>query len=216
MNIFPLPSDTLDSVCDRGATTDQTITTAGFTIGANTLDTNEWAYLDGQNQSVKTAGSPSFVDLTLTAPSAQSYKFTNVGTLALGLQGQASGQISAFELFSKDGDGTDAVYFEIFGKGTPSTTANSESLIMQWDTSSTAYKIWTRVLGSGTPRDLILQIGANTNQLVLYYDGRIALEYGVRRLECGELKADIPDSDPAETGMLYYDPVTNIVYRSTG
>src|SRR3990167_6204157 len=38
----------------------------GLTIGANTLTTSEWAFLDGQNQVVATTSSPTFVDLTLT------------------------------------------------------------------------------------------------------------------------------------------------------
>lgn len=37
-----------------------------FAIGANTLDTNEWAYLDGQDQAVKTTSSPTFVNPVAT------------------------------------------------------------------------------------------------------------------------------------------------------
>ena len=40
------------------------ITGTSFIIGANTLDTNEWAYLDGQNQAVKTTSSPTFANIT--------------------------------------------------------------------------------------------------------------------------------------------------------
>lgn len=39
--------------------------TTGFTIGYNTLDTNEWAFLDGQDQAVKKASTPEFVGLTV-------------------------------------------------------------------------------------------------------------------------------------------------------
>jgi hypothetical protein len=42
------------------------VTGTSFVIGANTLTTSEWAFLDGQDQSVLKAGSPQFVDLTLT------------------------------------------------------------------------------------------------------------------------------------------------------
>ena len=35
-----------------------------FTIGANTLNTTEWAFLDGQDQAVKTTSSPAFVAVT--------------------------------------------------------------------------------------------------------------------------------------------------------
>ncbi len=43
-----------------------TITSTSFIIGGNTLDTNEWAYLDGLDQALKTSDSPTFVGLTTT------------------------------------------------------------------------------------------------------------------------------------------------------
>ena len=42
------------------------LTATDITIGANTVDTNEWAFLDGLNQSVSTGDSPTFAGLTLT------------------------------------------------------------------------------------------------------------------------------------------------------
>ena len=41
-------------------------TAVGFTINGDTLDTNEWAYLDGQDQAVDTTASPQFADLVIT------------------------------------------------------------------------------------------------------------------------------------------------------
>lgn len=49
-------------------TAGDTVSSSGFTIGANTLDTNEWAFLDGQDQAVKTTSSPTFVGLNVTSP----------------------------------------------------------------------------------------------------------------------------------------------------
>ena len=43
-----------------------TITSKYFIIGGNTLDTNEWAFLDGLDQALKTSDSPAFVAATLT------------------------------------------------------------------------------------------------------------------------------------------------------
>ncbi|MFA5407037.1 MAG: hypothetical protein WC307_06795, partial [Candidatus Nanoarchaeia archaeon] len=57
-------------------------TATSVTIGANTLDTNEWAYLDGLNQALKTTDSPSFASLTLTDNSAT---ITHTGTTSLTL-----------------------------------------------------------------------------------------------------------------------------------
>ena len=43
------------------------ITGTSFTIGANTLNTTEWAFLDGQDQSVFKASSPTFANLTIAS-----------------------------------------------------------------------------------------------------------------------------------------------------
>jgi len=40
-------------------------TATSIAIGVNTLDTNEWAFLDGQNQAVATTSSPTFAGLAL-------------------------------------------------------------------------------------------------------------------------------------------------------
>ncbi|TSC94215.1 MAG: Uncharacterized protein CEN87_566, partial [Parcubacteria group bacterium Licking1014_1] len=42
------------------------ITGTSFIIGANTLTTSEWAFLDGQDQAVKTTSSPTFAGLTVS------------------------------------------------------------------------------------------------------------------------------------------------------
>ena len=59
------------SLADNGLTTTGAIsggaiTGTSFIIGANTLTTTEWAFLDGQDQSVFTTSSPSFVNITAT------------------------------------------------------------------------------------------------------------------------------------------------------
>jgi len=41
-------------------------TATSIAIGANTLDTNEWAFLDGQDQALKISDSPTFDDITTT------------------------------------------------------------------------------------------------------------------------------------------------------
>lgn len=48
-------------------TTTGAITGLSFTIGANTLTTTEWAYLDGLNQSLATTSSPTFNAITATS-----------------------------------------------------------------------------------------------------------------------------------------------------
>ena len=55
-----------------GAITGTTITGTSFVIGANTLDTTEWANLDGLNQTVATTSSPAFAGATITQAAATS------------------------------------------------------------------------------------------------------------------------------------------------
>jgi hypothetical protein len=55
------------------------ITGTSFIIGANTLDTNEWAYLDGQDQAVKTTSDVIHNKITLGAGGAGTdYQFLSV------------------------------------------------------------------------------------------------------------------------------------------
>ena len=46
------------------------LTTTDITIGANTIDTNEWAFLDGLNQSLATGSSATFANVTDSALTA--------------------------------------------------------------------------------------------------------------------------------------------------
>lgn len=52
-----------------------------FSIGDNKLTTTEWAFLDGQNQAVKTTDSPTFVGLTLSGAIATPTNITASGTI---------------------------------------------------------------------------------------------------------------------------------------
>jgi hypothetical protein len=49
------------------------ITGTSFIIGANTLDTTEWAYLDGQDQSVFTTSTPQFARLGIGTTASSAY-----------------------------------------------------------------------------------------------------------------------------------------------
>lgn len=64
-------ADTLYSVVSRGSVAGgnlsaSTVTVTAVTIGANTLNTSEWAYLDGQNQAVTSGSSPNFNNSNMT------------------------------------------------------------------------------------------------------------------------------------------------------
>lgn len=54
-----------DNLLTTGTVGAGAITGTSFIIGGNTLDTNEWAYLDGQDQAIKTTSDPTFDDITV-------------------------------------------------------------------------------------------------------------------------------------------------------
>jgi len=76
------------------------LTVTNITIGANLIDTNEWAYLDGLDQAVKTTSSPTFAGLTL----AGSTDFQNNAVTNLGDAGNDFGATNNFvgSTFSDD------------------------------------------------------------------------------------------------------------------
>ena len=57
---------TVGTLASDGTISGTAITGTSFVIGANTLDTNEWVFLDGHNQSVFTTSTPSFPQISIT------------------------------------------------------------------------------------------------------------------------------------------------------
>lgn len=75
------------------------------------------------HQDVRTTASPEFVNITITDPVVP-WKFMKTqinvaGNTELALQSQTSGAATRFGLFSKDGDGTDNVFFHLYASGRP-------------------------------------------------------------------------------------------------
>ena len=62
-----LSVDASGNVLTTGTLGAGAITGTSFIIGANTLNTTEWAFLDGQDQSVFTTSTPQFANLKITA-----------------------------------------------------------------------------------------------------------------------------------------------------
>ncbi len=96
-------------------------------------------------------------DVVLSGGS-QNYNFTDRSTL-LSLQGQSSGSGAGFELYSKDGDGTDNVDFNIFAVGTPDSIDNRERLLIRYD-SGGFYALRSEAAGSGTVRPITFVMGS--------------------------------------------------------
>lgn len=80
------------------------LTATSIIIGGNTLDTNEWANLDGQDQTVASTSSPTFVNLSITS---MAQNWTNAGrTIAdLGIvTTEKFGGATNYATFASDGE----------------------------------------------------------------------------------------------------------------
>ncbi|MEK7664665.1 MAG: hypothetical protein AAB361_00825, partial [Patescibacteria group bacterium] len=103
-----------------GAIIGGAITGTSFIIGANTLTTSEWAYLDNQDQAVKTTSSPVFAGLTVDTSTFyidSSNNMVGIGTtapsylLSVGSSSQFGVDSSGFALLPQGLAGTPALTF---------------------------------------------------------------------------------------------------------
>ncbi len=83
------------------------------------------------DQDVRTSAGPSFDELTITSPT-QDFKFLQPTAIngSIAWQGQTSGTATRFGFFSKDGDGTDHVIFDIYGVGVPDDFTGLENMVI--------------------------------------------------------------------------------------
>lgn len=130
---------------------------------------------DGGNVSIP-------LDLTvtgaLTMDGSQDYTLDADSSGRLILQSQSSGSNSSFWLFAKDGDGTDAVEWQMFAVGTPTSLTNRERFIVGYDAANQLWNLNSEAAGSGTVRPFALKTGSNTNQLRLATNGDVGLSTG--------------------------------------
>ena len=132
----------------------------------------------------------------------QDYLLTSRSS-AYSIQAQSSGNSAVIDLFTKDGDGTDSIAWSIWGVGLPSSIANRERLLIQWDT--TRYDILTEANGTGTVRALAIYTGSNTEQLVLGTDGSVSHTQATLGSAVLKLASTATNDDP--TGTFYQNRV---------
>jgi len=141
------------------------------------------------DNSIDMSGALTCASLTLNL--TQDYLFTDVAALfGVGIQGQTAAKPGIIALFSKDGDATDGSYLRTFAKGTPSSLAVHESLVVGY--SGAAGYIITSTKGGGGSLHYPIAIDATGNavQLVLGTDGdnEMAQALKVKRLLAGGVK----------------------------
>jgi hypothetical protein len=102
----------------------------------------------------------------------QKYQLTGRGTSSLIFEAQSSGSNSIFEMFTKDGDGTDIVGIRCFAVGTVASSANRERVELIYRTAGT-FDLLTEANGTGTLRPLLIYTEGNTDQIRLETDGNV-------------------------------------------
>ena len=159
----------------------------------NVVDVSDVTYsATGTNKKITTenffSGVPvpaSFNDTLTLSKGSQDYLFTDRAT-TLCVQSQTSGQISEIGQYSKDGDATDTVFRDWFGRGTPDAVGNRERLRVGWQVTSSAYEIYTEADGTGTLRPIVLYTEGNANQLYLATGGQNIMGYNAAIAVSGE------------------------------
>ena len=97
-----------------------TITATSLVIGANTITTSEWAFLDGLNQPVATTSSPTFVNLTITSFAAN---WTNAGRTVADL-----GIITSADINGGTIDGV-SIGASVVGSGSFNSLSSSSAVV---------------------------------------------------------------------------------------
>ena len=170
---------------------------------------------DWFNQPVKTISSPTFNSPTvnaLTFDATHDIKTVFRGGYLLGFQAQDSGFQMTWEMWNKDGDGTDNNNLDIWAHGIPTNLANYELMQIGYITNANEalryYKISSTAVDDGMVYPIKIYTGANTDQLRLNTGGEVIMAQAVDDA-LGNLRATYWDS---ATGQIGYDS-SSIKYK---
>lgn len=137
--------------------------------------------------------------LTLLNGSSQDYAFTNRAN-NFAIQGKSAGTAATLELFSNDGDGTDAITNTLWAVGTPASVVNSEFGQFVWRVTEQFFCLRTGRAGTGTQRPIVIDAtGASTPSQVTFGTNG-AVTFGgamVVRTVASDPKHATPASRPA-------------------
>lgn len=175
---------TLEEVLDLraaslgGNITSPLITDHGGLGGLGDSADHQWALLIDGTRALAGAwdmGSQNLTnvgDLTFNNTATQDWLVT--GSFAsLALQAQSSATATRLQLYSKDGDETDDIMFEVYTDGTPGAIGNAQWMRQGWNASSTTFQIQVGKSGSGGNRSLKIQ---TTGKIELVPTGVLELE----------------------------------------
>lgn len=93
----------------------------------------------------------------------------------ISLAGLSSSVPSIWEFFTNDGDATDDLNINVYGVGTSASHSDYERMALKYENANTTYRLRTEAGGSGVVRNLILETGANSDQVFLKADGTVGI-----------------------------------------
>lgn len=172
--------DVLDSGTDYGYV--RSLNFVGATVTTGTDVANIDIAAASLPQPLDVTDGPTFASITIAPTgSAQPYKFWGEpsGT-EFYLQGQTAGDVSRLDIFSHDGDSTDRVGWQVFGKGTPATLATgNEAMRGEWDAVENVFRIVTTSAGTGVKRRLIIDTDLEDGTQLVFNTGSENVGFGV-------------------------------------
>jgi len=158
-------------------------------------------------------------DLTFDNTATQDWLWT--GSFAsLALQAQSAATAARFQLYSKDGDETDDILYEVYTDGAPGEIDNSQWMRQGWNQTEGAFRIEVGKSGTGSNKSLEI---VTTNELrlepaaILYLSGGAVYSTTIEEDETAE-SANMHISN---AGKIYKSVSgrgykTNIVYLTEG
>lgn len=154
------------SIATSSNVTFANVTATAFIIGANTLNTSEWANLDGQDQTVATGSSPTFVGATLSGLTASRLVSTSAGSALQSEAFTANGQLLI-------GSATGAFTKATITAGTGVTVTNGAGSITLSVTSGTFAPIGEAYVTIGNTAGLTAEraLTGTSNQVVVTDNG---------------------------------------------
>ena len=132
------------------------------------------------------------------------------------MQNQISGEPTSVELFTKDGDGTDDLAYEMWGIGLPTVTASRTRFGFRWENSDQAYWIWTEHAGTVTAKNLYIFAGGTGNKGMfnIMGDGNVEIDDN-HIMKFGTTNTDLQISSDG-TNPVYSATGVHTFYNSTG
>lgn len=128
------------------------LTATSFIIGSNTLNTSEWAYLDGQDQKITKASSVEFASITDGTALLTGGNLTTIGNIGLG--------VTPVYVLDVNDDGAIAARIN-----TANTQADRIVMTLTNRADRTVFDIWNRAGVGGTTVDSRFALKGKTNGL---------------------------------------------------